>query len=180
MEVYGGVLPQKNGSPIFPGNTFRGPLLAGSIPKSSSQALGGQAPQPAGLGGTIGLANLGYAVMAQSAVITQAAAAAPTPIVIPAQSQITRITLMATTAFSGGANTISIGNAAGGGADLAALTAVAALGPVAFGPGASAPVIARWDNVGNVDMQISVTSANGGTGVGTLTVEYLQGVNNAS
>lgn len=181
MDVNGGVLPQYNGNPIFPGSHAAGPLLAGHIRHSSSLAPGGQPPQPAGLGGTIGLANVGFATMSQTAVVTQAAApGVPTPIVLPAQSQILRCTMMVTTAFSGTATTASIGITGGTGADLVALTSLAALGQTAMSPGTTPATIAKWDNVGNADVQITVVSANAGAGVGTLTVEYVQGINNAS
>lgn len=178
MDVDGGILPQLKGNPFTAGATFSGPLLAGTIKHTSSAP--GLAPRPAGLGNPMGLANVGYAEMGQSAVVTQAAAAAGTPIVIPAQSQILSMHLMVTTVWNGAATTVSIGFTGGGNAALVALTAAAALGQVALLPGAVAAAIALWDNIGNQDMQITVTSANAGTGVGTLTVRYLQGINMAS
>jgi hypothetical protein len=55
-----------------------------------------------------------------------------------------------------------------------------ALGQITITPGTGATQIANWDNVGNTDVQLFVTSANTGSGVGTLTVFYVQGINLAS
>ena len=49
-----------------------------------------------------------------------------------------------------------------------------------MGPGTNTTAIANWDNVGTTDVQIVVTSGNTGSGAGTLTVFYIQGINNAS
>lgn len=178
MEIRGGILPQPNGSPITPGSNWAGPLTAGPIPQSMANM--GAAPAPGGLGGSSGLADSGYCVMGQSAVVTQAAGAAPTVIVLPPQSQILEMTLMVTTAWNGAATTVSVGHTGGGAADLVALTSAAALGQLALNPGAVPAAIALWDNVGNSQLQVTVTSANAGAGVGTLTVTYLQGINMAS
>jgi len=181
-DINGGVSPNPNGSPIFPGTTFTGPLLAGNVEHSDGSGT------LAGVGGQNGTANVGYAHMAQSEVITQAASAGQgagvykTGIVIPAQSQITAIKLMVTTAFTGSATTAGIGSSASATAFTAANAVVTsgALGIVSVTPGVVAGNIANWDNVGNTDVQIVVTSTNTGSGVGTLTVEYIQGINLAS
>ena len=44
----------------------------------------------------------------------------------------------------------------------------------------NATAIGNWDNVGTQDIQIVVLSTNTGSGVGTLTVTYAQGINLAS
>jgi hypothetical protein len=183
MDINGGQNPNPNGSPVFPGTVFTGPLIAGNIGHSDGSGT------LASLGSTgAGLANQGYCMMAQTAVITQAASAGQsagvfvTPIVIPAQSQIERITLNVTTAFSGTATTLGVGSTA----SQTALTAAAAvvtsgvLGTIPIQSGTGATQVANWDNVGNTDIQITTVSTNTGTGVGTLTVSYLQGINNAS
>jgi hypothetical protein len=192
MDINGGAgYPNANGSPLLPGSTFTGPLIAGNIMHGDGSGV------LAGVGATgpKGTANAGYAVMAQVAVITQANGTSPgapngvatagvftTWIVIPAQSQITAITLMVTTAFTGGATTLGIGTTASATALTAASAVVTsgALGKVILNPGTGATQIGNWDNVGNTDIQIVVTSTNTGSGVGTLTVEYIQSVNNAS
>jgi hypothetical protein len=180
-DITGGQLTQSNGDPVFPAVAFTGPLIAGNVIGSDGTN------NLAGLGGTTGTANMGFATMGQSCVITQAtntgvAGQFACPIVIPAQSQIKSIKLMVTTAFSGGATTLGIGSSASATAFTAASAVVTAgaLGQVTITPGAVAAAIANWDNVGNQDVQIVVLSTNTGTGVGTLSVEYLQGINLAS
>ncbi len=181
MDFQGGQLTQTNGNPPFPGSAFTGPLVAGNV------LAGDGSGNLAGVGETTGLSNVGYAVMAQSMVITQATNGGSAgvftanQIVIPAQSQVLRITLMVTTAWTGAASTLGIGvvgtatffTAAG------ALTA-SALGPLSATPGTSGTIIGHWDNVGTSDVEVLITSTNTGNGVGTLTVEYLQSVNLAS
>ena len=188
----GGAYPQGNGNPIFPGTHTTGPWLAGNvIHTDGTGAL-------AGVGGQSGTANVGFAQMAQTAVITQANGTSPgapngvatagvftTSIVIPAQSQITDIYLMVTAAWTGGASTLGIGNTtsataytAAGGVSATALGQL--VSPQNISPGTNATLIGNWDNVGNTDVQIVVTSTNTGTGAGTLTVQYIQGINNAS
>jgi hypothetical protein len=192
-DINGGVSPNPNGSPIFPGTVFTGPLIAGNIVHSDgSGAL-------AGLGETsTGTANQGYCVMAQSAVVSQTTTAGQSAgvfvssIVIPAQSQIVRILLMVTTAWTTGTTTLGVGSTAGTTAGTAFTTAAGVAGgtagQVSATPSTTAQ-IANWDNVSNAtfqsggpaDVQIIITSGGGiGAGVGTLTVEYLQGINMAS
>jgi hypothetical protein len=192
-DINGGVSPNPNGSPIFPGTVFTGPLIAGNIIHSDgSGAL-------AGLGETnTGTANQGYCVMAQSAVVSQTTTAGQSAgvfvssIVIPAQSQIVRVLLMVTTVWSTGTTTLGVGTTAGTTA-ATSITAAANLQGSTLGQVSGTPTtaaqIANWDNTSNatfqaggpVDIQIIITSGGGiGTGVGTLTVEYLQGINMAS
>ena len=180
MDINGGLTTQPNGSPVFPATSFTGPLTAGNVIHTSGTAV-------SGLGGSNGLANQGYVVMAQTSVINQAtngtvAGVWTDPnIIIPAQSQILRITLMVTTAWSGAAATLGIGNTVSATAYTAAGAGTASVrGIIQFSPGTTAAAIANWDNVGSNDVQILVTSTNTGTGVGTLTVEYVQGINNVS
>ena len=187
-DINGGQSPNPNGSPIQPGTTFTGPLLAGGIIHSDGTG------NLAALGGTTGTANVGYAVMSQAVVITQAngtTAGAPngvatagvftTGIVIPAQSQIIGMKLMATADWSGGAATFGVGSTVSATAFTAAgAVTVSALGQQSITPGTNLTQIGNWDNVGNTDVQIVITSTNTGTGVGTFSVEYIQGINQAS
>ena len=186
-DINGGAgYPNAAGSPIGPGTSVSGPFIAGNVLHSDGSG------NLAALGGSSGTANAGYAIMAQSAVITQTASALATSIVIPAQSQILRIVLMVTTAWTTGTTTLGIGATAGTTNATAFTTATGiaggTIGQVSATPSTAAQ-IANWDNVSNatfqsagpVDVQIEVTSGGGaGSGVGTLTVEYLQGINMAS
>jgi hypothetical protein len=182
MDINGGQFVNPNGSPIGPGTHVDGPWLAGGVIHSDGSGT------LAALGGTTGTANVGYCVMAQANVVTQASGA--TTIVIPAQSQILTISMMVTTIWSGGTTTFSVGATAGmTNATAFSATGIAGgtAGLVSISPSTAAQY-ANWDNISNatfqtggpVDVQILVTSANTGTGVGTLTVTYIQGINNLS
>jgi hypothetical protein len=182
-DINGGAgYPNANGSPIGPGTSVAGPLIAGNVLHSDGTG------NLAALGGSAGTANAGYAHMTQSEVITQAASAGQaagvykTGIVIPAQSQITAIKAMVTTALTGSASTFGIGDTVSATAFTLADAVVTsgALGQVSVTPGTGATQIANWDNVGNTDVQIVVKSTNTGNGVMTLTVQYVQGINLAS
>lgn len=173
-DIVGGQVTQTAGNPPLPGTQFSGPLLAGNNKESDGTTT------LAGPGESGGIANTGYAVMAQSCAITQASNDGTTgqfacPMVIPAQSQILRITLMVTTAWTGTASTLGIGSGASATAfTTAGGVSAAALGPVSASPGANATQVGNWDNVGTQDVQIVVLSTNTGSGVGILTVEYIQ------
>ena len=172
-DINPGQSPNPNGSPATPGTTFTGPIFAGTVLTSDGTG------NLAGVGGTVGTQNIGYAEMCQSAVVTQASGV--TSITIPAQSQITGMTLMVTTVWSGSSTTLGIGSTASATAFTAAgAVAGGTLGRITLVPGTGATQIGNWDNVGNTDVQILVTSTNTGTGVGTLTVHYAQGINLAS
>jgi len=188
MDINGGQITQTNGNPITPGTAFTGPVLAGNVfHTDGTGAL-------AGLAETTGTANVGYSVMAQAVVITQANGTSPgapngvatagvftTSIVIPAQSQIIGMKLMTTTAWTGGASTFGVGSTASATAFTAASAVTSsALGQQSITPGTGATQVGNWDNVGNTDVQIVITSTNTGSGVGTFSVEYIQGINQAS
>lgn len=171
---------QPNGSPPNPGTSFAGPLLGGTIKESDGSN------NLAGVGGTAGTANRGYAVQVQAAVITQATNDGTVgqfacPIVIPAQSKILRMALAVTTIWSGAAATLGIGTGASATAFTAAAgVSAAALGVVEIPPEAAATQLGNWDNVGTEDVQIVAQSTNTGNGVGTLIVEYIPQINLAS
>jgi hypothetical protein len=176
-DINGGQSPNPNGSPIFPGTLFTGPVLTGNIAHSDgSGAL-------ASVGETnTGTANVGYcqAVQTAAGITSAGGTSVTTSIVIPAQSQITDIYLMVTTVQAGG--TFSIGTTAGGATALTnsvsglgtisqlAITIIPSTGPQAL----------LWDNVGNTDVQITITFNATGAFVGTLSVFYIQGINNVS
>lgn len=179
-DVIGGQLTQTNGNPWAPGTLLSGPILAGTVQGSDGTN------NLAGVGGTIGTANVGFVVMAKSCVINQAtnngaAGQFVCPIVIPAQSQILHMTLMVTTAWTT-TTTAGVGSSASATAftTAAGVTGLGTLGPISLTPGANATQIGNWDNVGTTDVQIVVLSGATGSGVGTLTVEWIQGIDLAS
>lgn len=134
--------------------TFTGPLNAGNVLNTT-----GSTP------GTV--KNVGYTVMAQSASVTNVATANTTTIVIPAGSQILSIQVFVTTAF---ATTLQIGDTTSASRYTAA-TAVTT-GVTTFTPG----TIANWVDVGTADSIIKVTAGATGSGVGIVTVTYLQAI----
>lgn len=188
MDINGGQYPNPNGSPIGPGTHTTGPYIAGGVIHTDGTG------NLAATGGTSGTANTGYAVMSQAVVITQANGATPgapngvatagvftTGIVIPAQSQIIGMKAMTTAAWSGAAATWGVGTTASATAfTAAAAVSSTALGQQSISPGTSLTQIANWDNVGNTDVQVVITSTNTGTGVATFSIEYIQGINQAS
>lgn len=253
MDVNGGNYPNSNGSPVFPGTAFTGPLLAGNVLHSDGSGL------TAGLGETnVGASNVGYAQMTQSAVVQNASVTGSisgtvltvtavsygtlsvgsvitgsnvsvsntvitgiitgsggvgtytvnnsqtsasgtvscvtfiTPIVVPAQSQVTDIYVMVTTApgagniefgtytatFSSGVFTPTFTPAA----FTPSTTSITSLGQItSISPGTNATAIALWDNVGSGDVQLLATfGSTTAAAVCTVTVFYIQGINLAS
>lgn len=144
--------------------TFTGPVRAGDIINTSGTTLGQD------------VANVGYVMMAQSSAVTQASGA--TSIVIPANSQIVGIDVMVTTAWTGVATTFGVGTTASA-TFLTAAGALdgAAIGPLAATPGTDATRAGNWIDVGTTDRKIQVTSTNTGSGVGVITVRYVQAIN---
>lgn len=142
--------------------TFTGPIRAGNILQTSGTTLGQD------------VKNVGSVVMVQTYPITQAgtATALATPIVLPANSHILNIQMLNTAAWSGAATTLSVGTSATA-TELVALTAMP-VGLVGFNPGTDATRAGVWDDTGTTDDRIWVISANTGTGVGTITVRYIQ------
>jgi len=142
--------------------TFSGPIRAGNIANTTGTTLGEN------------VRNFGSVVMVQTFPITQAgtATALGTPIVLPANSHIMNIQMLNTAAWSGAAQTLSVGTTATA-TELVALTAMP-VGLVGLNPGTDTALAALWDDTGPVDDRIFVKSANTGTGVGTITVRYIQ------
>lgn len=156
---------------------FTGPIKAGNVLQSNGTGT------LASAGSSSGTANVGFVTMAQSQIITQAtngsvAGVYTTSIVIPADSQIIGIDLLVTTAWTGAAKTLGIGNTV----SATALTAAGAVdatnkGIVSANPGTVDAAIANWQDTGPTDIQVVVTSTNTGSGVGVLTVRYIQSNN---
>ena len=146
-------------------STFTGPIKAGDVLNTTGTTAGT-------------IKNVGFVVMAQTASITQAgtATALATSIVIPANSHIVNIQVLATTAWTGAATTISLGTTATA-TELVSGGAVGTIGLDALTPGTDATRTAKWSNVGTSDVIIYALSANTGSGVGDLVVRYIQAEN---
>ena len=136
--------------------TFSGPVKAGTIREGAS-------------------ANLGFVTMAQSAAITELAANTATSIIIPANSQITNMYVLVQTAWDGGTNTLDVGTSADPDLYCDGLPATA-LGNHRV-TAAATGTEANWKDVGTSDVTIYYDSVATGSGVGVLTVEYIQNRN---
>lgn len=144
--------------------TFSGPIKAGTIRETTGTTLGTD------------VKNTGQVVMAQSNNITQASAA--TTIVVPANSQIIEITVYVTTAWTGVATTFGVGTTASATAFTAASAAAGGtIGIVSITPSTDATRTGAFIDVGTSDVKIAVTSTNTGSGVGVITVRYIQNLN---
>ena len=144
--------------------TFTGPIKAGDVLNTTGTTAGT-------------VKNVGFCVMAQSAVITQAASATAyqTSIVIPANSHVISIGVAATAAWSA-TDTLSVGTTTSAN-ELVAATSISAVGLTALTPGTDATRTAKWIDVGTTDVIIYVDSGSTGTGAGVLTVVYVQAEN---
>jgi len=141
--------------------TFTGPVRAGNILNTSGTTIDKD------------VKNVGSVVMAQTYGFTQAgsATALATPIVLPANSHILSIQIVAPTAWTGAATTLSVGTSVTA-TELVALTSVP-VGVTVLTPGTDATKTALWDDT-VTGVRVWVKSANTGSGVGTLTVRYIQ------
>ena len=138
--------------------TFSGPIKAGTIREGAST-------------------NAGFVKMAQSAAWTQtAASAATTGMIIPANSQITAITLYITTAP--GAADLSMGTSIAATELFTALAVgtAADVSKVAL-TSATVPDMDAWTDVGTSDVTLYVLSSANTAGRGIITVEYIQNNN---
>jgi hypothetical protein len=145
--------------------TFTGPIKAGDVLNTTGTTAGT-------------IKNVGFVMMAQTVAITQAgtAAALATSIVIPANSHIVNIQVLASVAWSGAATTISLGTSATA-TELVSAGAVGTIGLDALTPGTDATRTLKWSNVGTSDVIVYALSANTGAGVGDLVVRYIQAEN---
>lgn len=144
-------------------STFSGPIRAGNIANTTGTTLGSD------------VRNVGSVVMVQHVPVTQAATATAqgTAIVLPANSHILAIQMLTTTAWTGAATTISLGTSATA-TELVSAGSLASIGVNGLTPGTDATRTANWDDTGTTDKRIFALSANTGSGVGTLTVRYIQ------
>ena len=144
--------------------TFSGPIKAGTINDTTGTTIG------------TNITNVGSVVMAQSIVvdITGASHLNQRIAVVPANSQIVDVILNVTTASNdGGAATISVGTAADADAFLGTVN-VKAVGTT------HGTLDTEATDVGTTDLEVlgDFTGASGdGTGVGTVTVLYVQNNN---
>lgn len=143
--------------------TFSGPIRAGNIANTTGTDLG------------TNVKNVGSVVMVQVYAVTQAgtATALGTDIVLPANSHILNMQMVVTTAWTGATTTFSVGNSATS-TEYVSGAAGGTIGVIGLTPGSDGTRTAAWDDTGTTDKRIFVLSANTGSGVGTLTVRYIQ------
>ena len=146
--------------------TFSGPVKAGTIRETTGTTVGSD------------ITNVGFVEMSQSKSITLSGASANTTVgVIPANSQITDVTMDVIIAGDDtNAATLSVGTSANGTAMIAATTAktIARTRPIAATLAALADV-GTTDS--NVVAQFTATDGDGTVGEGIVTVSYLQNNN---
>jgi len=138
--------------------TFSGPIKAGSVREGAS-------------------ANLGFVKMSQSAAYTQSTTAASTGIIIPANSQITEITVYITTACDGGSQNLSVGTSSTSTELFSALALGTSANVIKFGSAGTITDADTWADVGSSDVTIYVDTSAGSAGRGFITVDYIQNNN---
>jgi len=145
--------------------TFSGPIKAGTIANTTGTTLGSN------------IKNTGQVVMSQSAAITQSTTAAASGIVIPANSQIVEIYVYVTTAWDN-SSTLSIGTSSTS-TELATAVAVTTINTIKLASQATITDADTWEDIGSTDVKIFTDSSatTSDTGVGTLTVTYVQNNN---
>ena len=143
--------------------SFSGPIKAGTIATTTGTTVGTD------------MKNVGFVVMAQSEAITEAATSASTDMTIPANSQIIDIKCLVTTVWDGGTNTLDVGD--GSTTDLYVNGMVMTAAGLVNMTAATTGTGGNWRDVGTSDVRISVDSVATGSGVGVLTVWYIQNIN---
>jgi hypothetical protein len=138
--------------------TFSGPIKAGSIRQGAS-------------------ANLGFVKMSQSAAFIQSTTAASTGIIIPANSQITEVTIYITTACDGASQNLSVGTSAASTEIFTALALGTAANVIKFGSAGTITDADTWADIGTSDVSIFVDMSAGSAGRGFITVDYIQNNN---
>ena len=146
--------------------TFTGPIKAGDVLNTTGTTAGT-------------IKNVGFVVMAQTNTVTLtqagAATALATNIVIPANSHIVNIHILAFDAFSG-TSTLSVGTSATA-TELVAATSVTAVGLLSLTPGTDKTRTQKWSNIGTSDAIIYVLAGGTGTGTFDILVRYIQAEN---
>jgi hypothetical protein len=146
--------------------TFSGPIKAGVIKETTGTTLGTD------------VKNTGQVVMSQTVAVDQTGTSSTTNIVIPANSQLVSAALSVSVAWNGVASTAGLGYIG----DSTAFTAAGAiaggtLGIINITAGANKARVDAWADVGTTDRRLLLTYPNTGTGVGWLTVTYIQNNN---
>ena len=145
--------------------TFSGPILAGGIKNTTGSTVGSN------------MKNTGYVLMSQTEAVDQTAATSTTSIIIPAKSQLVTASLLVSVVWNGAAATAGLGYVGGATAFTAGLAFTgAALGIIPITSGANKARLDAWADVGDTDRRLLLTYNNTGTGVGWLTVTYMQAV----
>ena len=145
--------------------TFSGPIKAGTIANTTGTTVGDN------------VKNVGFVKMAQTASWSQSTTAADTGIVIPANSQVTEVIINITTACD--AANISMGTSSTSTELFTALAAGTAANVFKFGTGGTITDGDTWADIGSSDLPIYIDFSAGTSGVGYVTVEYIQNINNA-
>ena len=145
--------------------TFSGPIKAGTISNTTGTTVGDN------------VKNVGFVKMAQTASWTQSTTAADTGIVIPANSQIVDVQIYITTACD--AANISVGTTATSTEIFTALAAGTAANVILHGSDGTITDADTWVDIGASDLPIFIDFSAGTSGVGNITVEYIQNINNA-
>ena len=145
--------------------TFSGPIKAGTIKDTTGTTVG------------TNTANVGFVKMSQTASWTQSTTAADTSIVVPANSQITEIIVYITTACD--AANISMGTTDTSTELFSALAAGTAANVILHGSDGTITDADAWVDIGTADLPIYIDFSAGTSGIGYVTVEYIQGINNA-
>lgn len=148
--------------------TFTGPIKAGDVLNTTGTTAGT-------------VKNVGFVMMAQTYSLTQAgtysasSVGTATTIVIPANSHIVQIQMLATVAWAS-SGTISIGTTTAA-TQLVAATAISSIGITGLTPGTDATRTALWSNTGTSDVILYVLSSQNAAGTGDLVVRYIQAEN---
>tara|TARA_B100000586_G_C20108581_1_gene428693 strand:+ start:1934 stop:2383 length:450 start_codon:yes stop_codon:yes gene_type:complete len=145
--------------------TFSGPIKAGTIKDTTGTTVG------------TNTANVGFVKMSQTASWAQSTTAADTGIVVPANSQITEIIIYITTACD--AANISMGTTDTSTELFSALAAGTAANVILHGSDGTITDADAWVDIGTADLPIYIDFSAGTSGIGYVTVEYIQGINNA-
>jgi len=145
--------------------TFSGPIKAGTISNTVGTTLGSD------------VKNTGFVLMSQTEAVDQTATTSTTNIIIPANSQLVSADLFVSVVWNGVATTAGLGYVG----DATAFTAAGAiaggtLGIIKITAGANKARVDAWADVGSTDRRILLTYPNVGTGVGWITVTYIQNV----